>query len=84
MKPTSTTRRSLIVIGAASGAGAPDPATAEGPDALRHYRVFHDTPLQQRGLARLEAAHADQAHVFRLQLGFGPVDAGERGVAVAE
>ena len=38
--------RSIIVIGAASGAGAPDPATAEGPDALRHYRVFHDTPLQ--------------------------------------
>lgn len=38
--------RNLIVIGAASGAGAPDPATAEGPDALRHYRVFHDTPLQ--------------------------------------
>ncbi len=38
--------RSIIVIGAAGGAGAPDPATAEGPDALRHYRVFHDTPLQ--------------------------------------
>jgi len=38
--------RSIIVIGAASGAGAPDPATAEGPDALRRYRVFHDTPLQ--------------------------------------
>lgn len=39
-------RRSLVVIGAASGAGAPDPATAEGPDALRHYRAFHDAPLQ--------------------------------------
>jgi arginase len=39
--------RSIIVIGAASGAGAPDPATAEGPGALRHYRVFHNTPLQQ-------------------------------------
>jgi arginase len=38
--------RSIIVIGAASGAGAPDPATAEGPDALRRYRVFHDSPLQ--------------------------------------
>ncbi|WP_296894369.1 arginase [Thiobacillus sp.] len=38
--------RNLIVIGAASGAGAPDAATAEGPDVLRHYRVFHDTPLQ--------------------------------------
>ena len=38
--------RHVVVIGAASGAGAPDPATAEGPDALRHYRVFHDAPLQ--------------------------------------
>lgn len=38
--------RSIIVIGAASGAGAPDPATAEGPDALRRWRVLHDTPLQ--------------------------------------
>ncbi len=35
-----------MVIGAASGAGAPDPACASGPDALRRYRVFHDTPLQ--------------------------------------
>jgi arginase len=47
MQPTSDLpTRSIIVIGAASGAGAPDPATAEGPDALHHYRVFHDTPLQ--------------------------------------
>ncbi|MBT9538384.1 arginase [Thiobacillus sp.] len=47
MKPApDSSPRSIIVIGAASGAGAPDPATAEGPDALRHYRVFHDTPLQ--------------------------------------
>lgn len=38
--------RTLVVIGAASGAGAPDPATAEGPDALRRYKTFHDTPLQ--------------------------------------
>jgi len=38
--------RKIIVIGAASGAGAPDSATAEGPDALRRYRAFHDTPLQ--------------------------------------
>ncbi len=45
MKPT-TTRRSLIVIGAASGAGAPEPGSAEGPDSLRRYRAFHDTPLQ--------------------------------------
>ena len=42
----SAPARHIVVIGAASGAGAPDPATAEGPDALRHYRVFHDTPLQ--------------------------------------
>ena len=46
MKPASSQPRSIVVIGAASGAGAPDPASAEGPDALRHYRVFHDTPLQ--------------------------------------
>ena len=46
MKPTSTPRRSLIVIGAASSAGAPDPGSAAGPDALRRYRAFHDTPLQ--------------------------------------
>jgi arginase len=44
MKPAPI--RSIMVIGAASGAGAPDPACAEGPDALRHWRVFHDTPLQ--------------------------------------
>ena len=42
MKPT----RTLVVIGAASGAGAPDPGCSEGPDALRHYQVFHDTQLQ--------------------------------------
>ena len=45
MKP-AISPRNIIVIGAASGAGAPDPATAEGPDALRRYDVFHDTPLQ--------------------------------------
>ncbi|MBT9589712.1 MAG: arginase [Thiobacillus sp.] len=39
-------KRTLIVIGAASGTGAPDPGCAEGPDALRHYKAFHDTPLQ--------------------------------------
>lgn len=38
--------RSVIVIGAASCAGAPDPGCAAGPDALHHYAVFHDTPLQ--------------------------------------
>lgn len=38
--------RHVVVIGAASGAGAPDPATAGGPAALRRYAVFHDTPLQ--------------------------------------
>jgi len=47
MQPAPTfTPRSIIVIGAASGAGAPDPGCAEGPDALRHYKTFHDTPLQ--------------------------------------
>jgi arginase len=46
MKPPSPATRTLVIIGAASGAGAPDPATAMGPDTLRHYRVFHDTPLQ--------------------------------------
>ena len=46
MKPASSPPRSIIVIGAASCAGAPDPGCAEGPDALRRYRVFHDTPLQ--------------------------------------
>jgi arginase len=46
MQIAFSSHRSIIVIGAASGAGAPDPATAEGPDALRHYRVFRDTPLQ--------------------------------------
>ncbi|MDO9385314.1 MAG: arginase [Thiobacillus sp.] len=47
MKPAPVSpARNIMIIGAASGAGAPDPATAEGPDALRHYRVFHDTPLQ--------------------------------------
>ena len=38
--------RSLVIIGAASGAGAPDPATATGPAALRRAAIFHDTPLQ--------------------------------------
>jgi arginase len=47
MKPVAASApRNIIVIGAASGAGAPDPATAEGPDALRRYQVFHYSPLQ--------------------------------------
>jgi arginase len=47
MKPdTSSAIRTLMVIGAASGAGAPDPACGEGPATLRRYHVFHDTPLQ--------------------------------------
>ncbi|MDP2265534.1 MAG: arginase [Thiobacillus sp.] len=47
MKPDPTNApRSIIVIGAASGTGAPDPSCAEGPDALRHYKTFLDTPLQ--------------------------------------
>jgi arginase len=43
---TAPTARNIVVIGAASSAGAPDPGSAAGPDLLRHYRVFHDTPLQ--------------------------------------
>jgi len=44
---TRTSRpRNIMIIGAASGTGAPDPGCAEGPDALRRYRVFHDSPLQ--------------------------------------
>ncbi|MDP3421060.1 MAG: arginase family protein, partial [Thiobacillus sp.] len=39
--------RALVIIGAASGAGAPDPATATGPAALRRAAVFHDTPPQR-------------------------------------
>lgn len=35
-----------MVIGAACGAGAPDPACDKGPAALRRFHVFHDTPLQ--------------------------------------
>ena len=35
-----------MVIGAASGAGAPNPACGKGPAALHRYHVFHDTPLQ--------------------------------------
>ena len=47
MKPTSVSAsRNLIVIGAASGAGAPDPACSEGPAALLRYKAFHDSPLQ--------------------------------------
>ncbi len=44
--PTPAAVRNIRVIGAASGAGASDPACAEGPDALHRYRIFHDTPLQ--------------------------------------
>ncbi len=47
MKPSSpASTRTIMIIGAASGAGAPDPACAKGPAALRRYHVFHDTPLQ--------------------------------------
>jgi arginase len=47
MKPDPVSSpRSIIVIGAASGAGAPDPACAEGPDTLRRRRVFYGTPGQ--------------------------------------
>ena len=40
------TPRNIRIISAASCVGAPDPACSEGPDVLRHYHVFHDTPLQ--------------------------------------
>ena len=63
MKPVpASTPRSIIVIGAASGAGAPDPACAEGPNALRRWRVFHDTPLQHvewDGILRVPRAQED-------------------------
>ena len=60
LDPTSAPR-SIIVIGAASGIGAPDPGCADGPDALHHYRVFHDTPLQHvEWDAILRVPHAQQ------------------------
>ncbi len=40
------TPRSIVVIGAASGAGAPDPSCSAGPLALRRSQAFHDSPLQ--------------------------------------
>lgn len=43
---TAAPFRHVVVIGAAGGAGAGDPATAAGPEALRRYHAFHDTPLQ--------------------------------------
>jgi arginase len=62
MKRTLSPSRGIVVIGAASGAGAPDPGCAEGPDALRRYRVFHDTPLQRvewDGMLRVPRALQD-------------------------
>jgi len=63
MKPAPiASPRSIIVIGAAGGAGAPDPACAEGPDALRRYRVFRDSPLQHvewDGVLRVPRAQQD-------------------------
>lgn len=46
MRTCSKNPRNIRIIGAASCVGAPDPACSEGPDALHHYHVFHDTPLQ--------------------------------------
>lgn len=43
---TASAARNIVVVGAACSAGAPDPGVGAGPDLLRHYRVFHDTPLQ--------------------------------------
>ncbi len=40
-------RRTVVVIGAASGAGAPDPGTAAGPEALRRLHALHDTASQR-------------------------------------
>ncbi|MBI1285074.1 MAG: arginase [Thiobacillus sp.] len=40
------TSRAIVVIGAASGAGAPDPSCGEGPVALRRSRAFHGSPLR--------------------------------------
>ncbi|MFO7543321.1 MAG: arginase [Thiobacillus sp.] len=39
-------KRALIVIGVASGSGAPDPGSGKGPDALRRHHLFHDPRLQ--------------------------------------
>ncbi len=54
------------------------------PADFIHVEHPHPQPVQQRGLARLETAHPDQAHVFGAQLGFRTVDRGERRLAVAE
>src|SRR3569623_1146548 len=88
MIPASvSSSRNLIVIGAASGAGAPDPATAEGPDALRHYRVYHDTPLQHvewNAILRVARGERLAAEVERvLQAGNFPlVVGGEHSCAI--
>lgn len=62
MKPAPISApRQIVVIGAASGAGAPDPACAEGPEVMRRYRVFHDSPLQHvKWDAILHAPRADR------------------------
>ena len=63
MNPASApVPRNIRIIGAASCAGASDPACAEGPDALRRYHVFHGTPLQHLawdGILRVPRAQQD-------------------------
>ena len=54
------------------------------PADFIHIEYPYPQPVQQRGFACLKTAHADQAHVFGPQLGFRPVDSGQRRVAVAE
>jgi arginase len=62
MKPEANpTPRSIVVIGAASGAGAPDPSCSEGPSVLRRSRAFRDTPLHHvEWDATLQVPHAQR------------------------
>jgi arginase len=63
MKPEANpTSRAIVVIGAASGAGAPDPSCSAGPVALRRSQAFHDSPLQRvewDGILRVPRAQRD-------------------------
>jgi arginase len=63
MKPeANATSRAIVVIGAASGAGAPDPSCSAGPVALRRSQAFHDSPLQHvewDGILRVPRAQRD-------------------------
>jgi arginase len=63
VKPEANpTSRAIVVIGAASGAGAPDPSCSAGPVALRRSQAFHDSPLQHvewDGILRVPRAQRD-------------------------